>query len=147
VHACLGALDRDRQDAVQRQDAKQALMAAQLPADVADVIPGFLYQPDNNSLAWKAFNEAASELKMSTEALLLHLHVWPHALALHQAKFLREHFPKGTDFDAYSIPSIKESFPEANVIAYSLDDTETTEVDDALSVTLEDDMAIVGVHI
>src|SRR5699024_9777300 len=72
LKAALAAIERKRQEEAQKQDWKQAMIAGQLPAEIADVIPDFLYRPDKNSLAWKAFNEAASELKMSTEALLLH---------------------------------------------------------------------------
>src|SRR5690625_261306 len=147
LKAALAAIERRRQEEEQKQDWKRAMIDGQVPADIASVLPDFLYRPDKNLLAWKAFNEAASELRMSTEALLLHLKVWPHALALHQARFLREYFPKGTHFEAYSRPAPKETLPLAEVTAYSLDDTETAEVDDALSVSLNGQIAIVGIHI
>jgi exoribonuclease-2 len=66
---------------------------------------------------------------------------------LHFAKFLFEHFPKGTAFPAITIPSAP-TLPVANVQAFSIDDVTTTEIDDAFSVvTLADGKVRVGIHI
>jgi exoribonuclease-2 len=57
-------------------------------------------------------------------------------------------FPRGTSFgpdlpkpDAHSMP------PLASVEAFSIDDSSTTEIDDAFSLQMRDGRAIVGIHI
>src|SRR5439155_139691 len=52
----------------------------------------------------------------------------------HWRRFLFENFPKGTGFPALQAPAIKETLPVAPVRAFSIDDSATTEIDDALSV-------------
>ena len=75
----------------------------------------------------------------------------PSARAVHEQRFLRSHFPKGTDFPAalsqYQ-PPVLDHLPESPVEAFSIDDSSTTEIDDCLSVQwLDDGMARIGVHI
>jgi exoribonuclease-2 len=52
----------------------------------------------------------------------------------HWQRFLLDHFPKGTGFPALQAPPITDDLPLAAVQAYSIDDSQTTEIDDALSV-------------
>src|SRR5690606_27428188 len=95
-----------------------------------------------------AFEAAVDKVGTSPEKLLLSLGAWPHALALHQHRFLSTHFPKGTQFAPISLGDIGNDLPLADVTAYSIDDSSTIEVDDALSVTpVEGDIVKVGVHI
>jgi exoribonuclease II len=62
---------------------------------------------------------------------------------------LFEQFPKGTGFPALQAPSIKEALPLADTVqAFSIDDSQTTEIDDALSVQgLGTGTVVFGVHI
>ena len=61
---------------------------------------------------------------------------------------LFEQFAKGTGFPALAAPAIKDDLPLAPVQAFSIDDSQTTENDDALSVNgLETGTDIFGVHI
>ena len=52
----------------------------------------------------------------------------------HWRRFLFENFPKGTGFAPVEVPAIKEELPLATAQAFSIDDSATTEIDDALSV-------------
>src|SRR5437762_2488177 len=52
----------------------------------------------------------------------------------HWRRFLFENFPRGTGFPPLAPPAIKEALPLAAVQAFSIDDSATTEIDDALSV-------------
>ncbi len=66
----------------------------------------------------------------------------------HWRRFLFENFPKGTGFPPLTAPAIKESLPLAEVRAFSIDDSATTEIDDALSVRgLGTGTVVFGVHI
>ena len=48
--------------------------------------------------------------------------------ALHDARFLIEHFPRGTGFPEIDLPQLS-SLPVADVNAFSIDDITTTEID------------------
>lgn len=146
--AALAAIEKKRQQAEQQQRWTEQLVAGELPEEIAQVATSLLTRPDKNSNEWKAF-AAAVELKQTTpEKLLLSVGAWPHALALHQARFLATHFPKGTGFPAISLPATFDDLPIAEVTAYSMDDSFTFEVDDAISVTpLGGNVVRLGIHI
>jgi exoribonuclease-2 len=70
------------------------------------------------------------------------------AYEFHWQRFLFDNFPKGTQFPALQAPSIPKDLPLADVQAYSIDDSQTTEIDDALSVQgLGSAHITVGIHI
>ena len=148
LKAALAAIEKRQQQARQQQEWIEQMVAGELPAALADVAPGFIIQPDKNSQEWKAFDAAVSQLNTTPEKLLLSLKVWPHPLALHQYKFLATHFPRGTGFPDIELPSGHRDLPLADVTAYTIDDSNTTEYDDALSLTMPAvDVAQVGIHI
>src|SRR5690554_2131407 len=105
LKAALAAIEKRQQQALQQQEWIEQLVAGELPAALADVAPGFIIQPDKNSQEWKAYDAAVSQLSTTPEKLLLSLKVWPHALAMHQYKFLATHFPRGTGFPDIELPS------------------------------------------
>jgi exoribonuclease-2 len=87
-------------------------------------------------------------LQKPPERVLLELGAWPHALALHKGRFIATHFPRGKGFPDETLPPVERELPLADVVAYSVDDVTTTEIDDALSVTvLPDGNLKVGIHI
>jgi exoribonuclease-2 len=67
----------------------------------------------------------------------------------HWRRFLFEQFPKGSGFPAgLGAPAIKDELPLAAVQAFSIDDSATTEIDDALSVQgLGSGTVVLGIHI
>ncbi len=66
----------------------------------------------------------------------------------HWKRFLLEFFPKGTAFPPLAAPAIKDDLPLAQVQAFSIDDSSTTEIDDALSVRgLGTGTVTLGIHI
>ena len=66
----------------------------------------------------------------------------------HWRRFLFEQFPKGTGFPPLEAPAIADELPLVPVQAFSIDDSQTTEIDDALSVTgLGSGEVVFGVHI
>ena len=146
--AALAAIEKKRKQAEQQQEWTQQMVSGTLPGPVAEVAQSLLVRPDKNSMQWKAFEAAVEQSHTSPERLLLSLGAWPNPLALHRQRFLASHFPKGTGFPAIQVPSAGAELPLAEVEAYSVDDSSTTEIDDALSVRqLDDDTVQVGIHI
>ena len=146
--AALAAIEKKRKQAELQQEWTQQMVSGTLPGPVAEVAQSLLVRPDKNSMQWKAFEAAVEQSHTSPERLLLRLGAWPNPLALHRQRFLASHFPKGTGFPAIQVPSAGAELPLAEVEAYSVDDSSTTEIDDALSVRqLDDDTVQVGIHI
>ena len=82
------------------------------------------------------------------KALLQRAGAITSAYQFHWQRFLFDNFPKGTKFPALQAPAIVEALPVANVQAYSIDDSQTTEIDDALSVQgLGSGTVTLGIHI
>ncbi len=148
LQAALAAIEKKRLQAAQQQEWTDQMVAGHLPDEIAKVTDTLLTRPDKNSMQWKAFEAAVTQLGTSPERLLLRLGAWPHPLAMHRSRFFAQNFPRGTGFPDITLPALPEELPLAEVEAYSVDDITTTEVDDALSVTpLDADTVRVGVHI
>ena len=148
LKAALAAIEKKRLQELQQQAWTDAMLAGELPAEIAAVANSLLSAPDKNTLEWKAFNAAVEQSGMSPEKLLLKLNAWSSPLALHRHRFLSQYFPRGTDFAPVTLGEYGSELPVADVIAYSVDDANTVEIDDALSVTVvDDDRVRIGVHI
>jgi len=146
--AALAALEKKRKQAEQQQQWVDEMAAGRLPDEIAQAAETLLIRPDKNSMPWKALDAACAQLQKSPERLLLELGAWPHALALHKRRFLATHFPRGTGFPETPVPPLERELPLADAEIYSVDDTTTTEIDDALSVTtLPDGRIRVGIHV
>jgi len=146
--AALAALEKKQRAAAEIQGWADEMIAGRLPAGIAEIAMQLVTRPDKNSQAWKALETACARTQKNPERLLLDLGAWPHALALHKGKFLATHFPRGTQFPAIDLGEQGEELPLADVQAYSIDDISTTEIDDALSVSILPDGSVrVGIHI
>jgi exoribonuclease-2 len=85
---------------------------------------------------------------MAPLALLQRAGAITSAYEFHWQRFLFENFPKGTQFPALQAPRSTDDLPLADVQAYSIDDSQTTEIDDALSVQgLGSAHITLGIHI
>ncbi len=148
LKAALAAIEKKRLQAEQQQHWTDELVAGRLPEALVQVAQTFLIKPDKNSMEWKAFDAAVTQLGTTPEKLLLQVGAWPHALKLHRDRFFATHFPKGLLFKSIEVPSLDLELPLTDVEAYSMDDISTTEVDDALSVTpLGGHDVRIGIHI
>lgn len=146
--AALAAIEKKQKQAALQQEWTDQMVAGQLPEPIAELAETLLTRPDKNSMQWKAFDAAVTQLNVSPEKLLLNLGAWPHPLALHRFRFLSTNFPKGIQFPPIQVDEVGTDLPIADVEAYSVDDITTTEVDDALSVTTLDDGNVrIGIHI
>ena len=148
VKAALLGIERKKQIAAQIEQWATELAAGQCPAPIGDQIYKILFRPDKNGPEYKAVVEAAKRSHKAPLDLLKDAGAIASPYQFHWKRFLFEHFPKGTGFPALSAPEIKDALPLAPVRAFSIDDSATTEIDDALSVQgLGTGTVIFGVHI
>lgn len=147
LKAALAGIEKKKQQALIQAQYVEELKAHRLPEAFKPIALQLLFKPDKNSIEYKALETACNEMQMSPQRLMLAVGGIGSPKELHLAKFLFEHFPKGTGFPAISIPSIA-SLPVADVRAFSIDDVTTTEIDDAISVVHQSDGKVrVGIHI
>ena len=118
------------------------------PPEIARLKDELLYAPDRNKPETKAFEQACAQAGLSGARLLERCGLIPDTHAYHLQRFLHEFFPRGTGFPAYEAPGPVAALPLAEVEAFSLDDQETTEIDDAFSIVRASaDEWRVGIHI
>jgi len=156
LQAALAGQEKKRlqQQAVEHMTGQ--LVAGTLPGELSGMLPQLLYKPDRNRLETKAFEAACAETGLSAPHLLEKCGALPSTHDYHLGRFLFEFFPAGTDFVplmgspclAQEMPSDFQHLPLADVRAFSIDDAQTTEIDDAFSVTLLPENGMrVGIHI
>ena len=104
------------------------------PPEIARLRDELLYAPDRNKPESKALEQACAQAGLSGARLLERCGLIPDTHAYHLNRFLHEFFPRGTAFPAHEVPEPALALPLAEAEAFSLDDLETTEIDDAFSV-------------
>ncbi len=148
LKAALAAQERKRLQAEKVAEYAEQLKAHKLPGDFAGKLDMLVYEPDKNALEWKALDEAAAEMGLPHLKLLEACGAVPSAHEYHFGAFLREQFPGGIAFAAHGPLRVPDDLPQAAVEAFSIDDSTTTEIDDAFSVSsLSDGNTRVGIHI
>ena len=148
VKAALLGIERKKQLLAQIDAWATELAVGQCPAPVREQLYKILFKPDKNGPEYKAVVEAAKRSQKPPLDLLTAAGAIDSPYQFHWKRFLFEHFPKGTGFPALEAPAIKEALPLAAVQAFSIDDSQTTEIDDALSVQgLGTGTVTFGVHI
>ena len=148
VKAALLAIERKAQQAAQIEQWAAELAEGRCPASVREQLFRILFKPDKNGPEYKAVVEAAKRTQRAPLDLLQAAGAIDSPYQFHWRRFLFEQFPKGTGFPPLAAPVIKDELPLAPVQAFSIDDSQTTEIDDALSVNgLGSGVVIFGVHI
>ncbi len=148
VKAALLGIERKKQLAAQIDDWAASLVAGACPPEVREQLYRLLFKPDKNAPEYKAVVEAAKRSQKPPLDLLKAAGAIDSPYQFHWRRFLFESFPKGTAFPPVQAPAIKEALPLADVRAFSIDDSATTEIDDALSVTgLGTGTVVFGIHI
>ncbi len=146
--AAKAGLEKKRLAAEKQAHLVAELTAFRLPEEYVSLIPRILIAPDKNTLEYKALEEAAAAAGLSQVRLVERCGAIPSTLEFHMATFLLEHFPKGTGFAPVTEPVDPPELPRSDVRAFSMDDEATTEIDDAFSITWNDDGSVrVGIHI
>jgi exoribonuclease-2 len=148
VKAALLGIERKRQQALQIEAWATELAAGSCPAPVREQLYRILFKPDKNGPEYKAVVEAARRSQRAPLELLKTAGAIDSPYQFHWRRFLFETFPQGTGFPALSAPAVKETLALASVQAFSIDDSHTTEIDDALSVQgLGSGTVVFGIHI
>lgn len=148
LKAALAGLEKKRQQALLQAQWVGELKSGGLPEDWREKVPYLAFKPDKNSTDYKALDQAAHELQLSPLSLLHRVGAFASVKDIHRTRFLVEWFPRGTGFEAAAIPAVPADLPIASVRAFSIDDSMTTEIDDAFSVQwLSAQYVKVGVHI
>ena len=154
LQAGLAALERKQKELEQQSVWQQDLVAGIFPDTLKSSAKQLLFSPDKNSSAYKALIAACTETGESPAQLMIRCAAIESPLAYHQGMFLKAHFPNGAahhanigvDQAAYDAAIVE--LPLAEVNAFSIDDSGTTEIDDALSVTeLVEGGHRIGIHI
>lgn len=148
VQQALAAIEKKK--AIQEQiDAwAEELGRAECPQAIREQLYKILFKPDKNAPEYKAVVEASRTTKLAPLELLHRAGAIDSAYQFHWKRFLFDNFPKGTGFPAVTAPQPPADLPVAEVQAFSIDDSATTEIDDALSVTgLGTGTVTVGIHI
>ena len=153
VQQALAAIEKKARIQAEIDAWAQDLVAGRCPAPVREQLYRILFKPDKNAPTYKAVVQAARDAQRAPLDLLLAAGAIESPYQFHWQRFLFEQFPKGTGFGALDLasaaPPIDEgTLPLADVQAYSIDDSQTTEIDDALSVTgLGTGQVTLGIHI
>ncbi|UST54647.1 RNB domain-containing ribonuclease [Comamonadaceae bacterium OTU4NAUVB1] len=149
VQQALAAIEKKKQVLAQIAEWAAQLVAGDCPAPVRDQLYKILFKPDKNAPEYKAVVEASRTAQRAPLELLERAGAIDSPYQFHWRRFLFENFPKGTGFPALAAPAIADDLPLAEgVAAFSIDDSQTTEIDDALSVQgLGSGTVTVGVHI
>jgi len=144
----LVAIERKARQAAQIDAWAGELVAGACPEPIREQLYRILFKPDKNGPEYKAVVEAAKRAHKAPLDLLKDAGAIDSPYQFHWRRFLFEYFPKGTAFAPLAAPAIRDELPLAPVQAFSIDDSSTTEIDDALSVQgLGSDTVTLGVHI
>ena len=148
VQQALAAIEKKKAVVAQISAWASELGAGQTPQAIRDQLYKILFRPDKNAPEYKAVVEASRATHIPPLELLKQAGAIGSAYQFHWQRFLFDQFPKGTGFAALDAPAIKDQLPLATAQAFSIDDSNTTEIDDALSVQgLGSGKVILGIHI
>jgi exoribonuclease-2 len=148
IAQALAGIEKKKQIQAQIESWANELSQGTCPAPIQTQLYKILFKPDKNAPEYKAVVEAARATQTAPLALLQKAGAITSAYQFHWQRFLFDNFPKGTGFPHLQAPAIADELPLANVQAYSIDDSQTTEIDDALSVQgLGSGTVTLGIHI
>jgi len=148
LQQALAAIEKKKLVMQQIVDWAEQLGRGECPQPIRDQLYKILFRPDKNAPEYKAVVEASRATHTAPLALLQKAGAIDSSYQFHWKRFLFDFFPKGTGFPAVAAPQPPADLPLAPVQAYSIDDSQTTEIDDALSVQgLGTGTVTLGIHI
>jgi exoribonuclease II len=148
LQQALNAIEKKKQVAAQISDWAEQLGSGDCPEPIREQLYKILFKPDKNTPEYKAVVEASRATHTAPLDLLQKSGAIASPYQFHWKRFLFENFPRGTAFPPLQAPAIKDELPLADVRAFSIDDSSTTEIDDALSVQgIGSGTVTLGVHI
>ena len=148
VQLALAGIEKKKQIQAQIENWSMQLTQGQCPQPIREQLYKILFKPDKNAPEYKAVVQASRDSQTAPLTLLQQCGAIESAYDFHWQRFLFDNFPKGTGFPKLEAPVIAEDLPLATVQAYSIDDSQTTEIDDALSLQgLGSGSVTLGIHI
>ena len=148
VQQALAAIEKKKQVQAQIEAWAQDLASGRCPQPVREQLYKILFRPDKNAPEYKAVVDASKASQKAPLDLLQQAGAIDSPWDFHWQRFLFDWFPKGTGFPNLQAPAITDELPLADVQAFSVDDSHTTEIDDALSLQgLGSGTVTVGIHI
>ena len=107
-----------------------------------------LHRPDKHSAAYKAMNHLTLELKLTAVEICDKLGLIDNLAEFYIGCFTRDNFPQGINNSIDTIkPDLDGITERLDLNVFSIDDSTTTEIDDAFSVETTESGYIIGVHI
>jgi len=148
LQQALAAIEKKKAVLAQIAEWAEQLGQGVCPAPIREQLYKILFRPDKNAPEYKAVVEASRATHTAPLDLLQKAGAIDSSYQFHWKRFLFDNFPKGTAFPALDAPQPPADLPLAEVQAFSIDDSQTTEIDDALSVTgLGTGTVTLGIHI
>jgi exoribonuclease II len=148
IAQALAAIEKKKQITLQIAHWATELGEGHCPEPIREHLYKILFKPDKNAPEYKAVVDASRTTHTPPLELLQKAGAIASPYLFHWKRFLLENFPKGTGFPTVTAPAIADALPLATVQAFSIDDSTTTEIDDALSVQgLGTGTVTVGIHI
>lgn len=140
--------ERKKRDELRLADLAERLTRLELPDEIKARLPALLYKGETGSIEARALHEACQRTHLSPPRLLHKCGAIATSHDFFLQRFLHENFPRGRDFATTPPLDPIADLPHADVAAFSIDDSSTTEIDDAFSVTpLPEGGYRVGIHI
>ena len=148
IALALAGIEKKKLIAQQTEAWAAELSQGTCPQPIRDQLYKILFKPDKNAPEYKAVVEASRATHQGPLELLIKAGAIDSPYQFHWKRFLLENFPKGTGFAKVDAPLIKDELPLSPARAFSIDDSATTEIDDALSVQgLGSGSVRLGIHI
>ena len=148
LQLALKAIEKKQQIALQITAWADELAKGTCPEPIREQLYKILFKPDKNAAEYKAVVEASKATHIAPLDLLQKSGAIASPYQFHYKRFLFENFPRGTGFPAVQAPTHTEELPLSHVQAFSIDDSATTEIDDALSVQgIGTGTVTLGIHI
>ncbi len=154
LKAALASVARKKREAELQAAYAAALARFEVPDDLQGQIKSILFAPDKQSIGYKALDAACAQTGLAAPRLLHRAGVFTDAYDYFLERFLFEHFPERLGGRGFPAVSPGEAVPlndlplSDNGPAFSIDDSSTTEIDDAFSIgTVRPGVKRVGIHI
>ena len=148
LKAALAGAEKKRRQQEQVDAWAAELAARRVPEAIAAKLDTLLFKPDKMSLEWRALDAAANAAGATPQRVLAHAGALSGPEDYFLRRFAFELFPAGLGFPAHGALEEPAGLAESDVEAFSIDDEDTTEIDDAFSVSPGAGGALrVGIHI
>ncbi|HEY6240436.1 MAG TPA: ribonuclease catalytic domain-containing protein [Burkholderiales bacterium] len=148
LRTALAGIEKREKQKLQVNEWAEQLARGELPEEFRPFLKQLLYRPDRNRPESKALEEASGRTGLSAARLIERCGALPSSHEYHLDRFLYEYFPRGIGFPSGIGVNEPRDLPLAESHAFSLDDADTTEIDDAFSLLpLAGGRFRVGIHI